>query len=157
MTIFEPSPHANRMLAVFRIVAGLIFMSAGTMKVFGYPPGPEPMAFDPFSQVGIGGLLEVFGGLAIVLGALTRPVAFILAGEMAVAYFQFHAPKGFFPTSNGGIPAVLYCFFFLYLMLAGAGAFSIDSMIARYKRDRRSRPPSDADDRLRTPSYAGPR
>lgn len=158
MSIFEPSPYANRMLAIFRIVAGVIFMSAGTMKLFGYPPGPMPMHFDPLSQVGIAAILETFGGLAIMLGAVTRPVAFILAGEMAVAYFQFHAPKSFFPTINGGIPAVLYCFFFLYLTLAGAGAFSIDSMIAHYKRDRRARPHgSAAGDHSQTPSYAGPR
>lgn len=132
--IFEPaqSPWTGRMLAIFRIVAGLIFFSAGTMKVFGFPPGPPEMpAFDPLTQVGIGGLLEVVGGLAIVLGLLTRPVAFVLAGEMAVAYFQFHAPASFFPTVNQGIPAILYCFLFLYLTFAGAGPWSLDALIAR--------------------------
>lgn len=121
------------MLAVFRIVAGLIFLSSGTMKVFGYPPHPavEMPPFDPLTQVGIGGLLEVFGGLAIVLGLFTRPVAFVLAGEMAVAYFQFHAPQSFFPTVNNGIPAILYCFLFLYLLFAGPGAWSLDALIAR--------------------------
>jgi putative oxidoreductase len=74
------------------------------------------------------------GGLCIVLGFLTRPVAFVLAGEMAVAYFQFHQPGGFFPTTNNGVPAVLYCFLFLYLMFAGAGVWSIDAMIARSRR-----------------------
>jgi len=123
------------MLSIFRIVAGLIFVSAGTTIVFGYPPGPSEMPpFDPLTQMGIGGLLEVFGGLAIVLGLLTRPVSFVLAGEMAVAYWQFHAPQSIFPTVNNGVPAVLYCFFFLYLMFAGAGSWSLDSVIA----DRRA-------------------
>jgi putative oxidoreductase len=134
--LFEPSPSpwTGRMLAVFRIVAGLIFISAGTMK-FGYPPGPPDMPpFDPLTQIGFGALLEVVGGLAIVLGLFTRPVAFVLAGEMAVAYWQFHAPASFFPTINQGIPAVLYCFLFLYLTFAGAGAWSLDALIARKRR-----------------------
>lgn len=123
------------MLAVLRIVAGLVFMSAGTMKVFGFPAGPHDMPpFRFLSQMGIGGLLEVWGGLAIVLGLFTRPGAFVLAGEMAVAYFQFHFPKSPFPTVNNGIPAVLYCFLFLYLMFAGAGAWSLDSWLARARR-----------------------
>lgn len=135
MSIFEParSPWPDRMLAVFRVVAGLIFVSAGTMKLFEYPPNPMPDAppIELFSQMGVGGVLEVVGGTLIVLGLLTRPVAFVLAGEMAVAYFQFHAPASFFPTVNGGIPAVLYCFFFLYLVFAGAGSWSVDAALAR--------------------------
>ena len=120
------------MLSVFRIVAGLIFVTAGTMKLFNYPPLPPGQPpIELMSQMGIGGILETVGGLAIVLGLLTRPVAFVLAGEMAVAYFQFHAPQAFFPTSNGGIPAILYCFFFLYLIFAGAGTWSLDARIAR--------------------------
>jgi Predicted membrane protein len=139
MSIFEPvaSLWASRVLSIFRIVAGLMFMSAGTMKLFGYPPSPVPMPpFHLMSQLGIGAILEIFGGLAIVLGLVTRPVAFVLAGEMAVAYFQFHFPRSFFPTTNNGMPAVLYCFFFLYLMFAGAGSWSIDAMIARSKREK---------------------
>jgi putative oxidoreductase len=134
MSIFEPArpPWPSRMLAIFRIVAGLVFMTAGTMIVFGSPPSPMPMPpFSVTSQIGIGGILELFGGLAIVLGVLTRPIAFVLAGEMAVAYFQFHAPQSFFPTVNNGVAAVLYCFFFLYLTFAGPGAWSVDSIIAR--------------------------
>jgi len=134
MSIFEPAkpPWPERMLAVFRIVGGLVFMTAGTTIVFGYPPGPVGMPpFSLTSQMGIGGILELVGGLAIVLGLFTRPVAFVLAGEMAVAYFQFHAPNSFFPTVNQGIPAIMFCFLFLYLMVAGPGAWSVDRALAR--------------------------
>jgi putative oxidoreductase len=142
MSIFEPSPRASRMLAILRIVAGLVFVSAGTMKLFNYPPSGQPGLPVPLaSQMGVGALLEVVGGLAIVLGLLTRPVAFVLSGEMAVAYFQFHFPQSFFPTVNNGIPAVLYCFLFLYLAFAGAGAWSIDEGLARSGRDRRGETP----------------
>lgn len=120
------------MLSILRVVAGLMFMSAGTMKLFGYPPGPGPMPpIEFWSQLGVGATLELIGGLAILLGLFTRPVAFVLAGEMAVAYFQFHAPRAFFPTTNNGVPAVLYCFLFLYLMFAGAGPWSMDALLAR--------------------------
>jgi putative oxidoreductase len=124
------------MLSIFRIVAGLMFASFGTTIVFGYPSMPGVPPFHLMSQLGIGGLLEVVGGLAIVLGVFTRPVAFLLAGQMAVAYFQFHAPKSFFPTVSQGVPAVLYCFLFLYLTLAGAGPWSVDAAIARSRRGR---------------------
>jgi putative oxidoreductase len=135
MSIFEASPWANRMLAVLRIVAGLVFVSAGTMKLFGHPPSPVPLPpIRLMSELGVGGILETFGGLAIVLGLFTRPVAFVLSGEMAVAYFQFHFPQSFFPTVNNGVAAVLYCFLYLYLTFAGAGAWSVDAMIARSKR-----------------------
>ena len=120
------------MLGVFRIVAGALFISFGTMKLFGYPPmppGQPPLVL--MSQVGIAGLLEFLGGIAITIGLFTRPVAFILAGEMAVAYFQFHYPQSFWPTSNMGTPAIMYCFVYLYLVFAGAGAWSVDEAIAR--------------------------
>ncbi|MEW5926776.1 MAG: DoxX family protein [Gemmatimonadota bacterium] len=138
MSIYEasPSPWTSRMLSIFRIVAGLIFITAGTMKIFGYPANPMPNAppIELTSQMGIGGLLEVVGGLLIVIGLFTRPTAFILSGMMAVAYFQFHAPQAFWPTVNMGVAAVLYCFFFLYLVFAGAGEWSVDAMIARSRR-----------------------
>ena len=92
--------------------------------------GPFPLA----SEIGIAGLLELVGGSLVTLGLLTRPVAFILSGEMAVAYFQAHAPRGFFPIANDGLPAVLYCFFFLYLVFSGAGVWSIDTLIANKRR-----------------------
>ncbi len=121
------------MLSIFRIVAGLVFFLTGSMKVLGYPEFPMPDAppIEPGSQMWIGGWLEVIGGAAILLGLLTRPVAFVLAGEMAVAYFQFHQPQAFWPTNNGGVAAVMYCFFFLYLVFAGAGPWSVDAAIAR--------------------------
>lgn len=137
MSIFEPhpSPGASRMLSIFRIVAGAAFVTFGTMKVFGYPPlPPGTPPFGLFSQAGIGGILEVVGGSAVTLGLFTRPVAFVLAGEMAVAYLQFHAPLSVFPSVNLGAPAILYCFFFLYLVFAGAGVWSIDALIARSRR-----------------------
>jgi len=140
MSIFDPArpPWPSRMLSVLRIVAGLMFVSFGTMKLFGFPPPPMPMPPIPLmSQMGVGGVLELFGGLAITLGFLTRPVAFVLAGEMAVAYFQFHFPQSFFPTTSNGVPAVLYCFLFLYLVLAGAGVWSVDAALARRRGGRR--------------------
>jgi putative oxidoreductase len=132
MSIFEPArdPWPGRILAIFRVVASLILITAGTMKIFGYPPSPVP-APPLLSQIGIGGLLELIGGALIVVGLFTRPTAFILSGMMAVAYFQFHAPGGFWPTVNMGVPAIMYCFFYLYLAFAGAGAWSIDGALAR--------------------------
>jgi len=127
-----PDPWPGRALALLRIVAGLVFISVGTMKMFGVPASPVPIPpFNPFTQLGLAALLEVFGGAAIVLGLLTRPVAFVLAGEMAVAYFQAHAPVSFWPSVNNGIPAILYCFLFLYLAAAGPGDWSLDRRLAR--------------------------
>lgn len=125
------------MLAVLRIVAGALFILFGTMKMFGWPPSPGPVPpIEPMSQLWIGALLEIAGGAAITLGLFTRPVAFVLAGEMAVAYFQFHHPQSFFPTVNGGIPAVLYCFLFLYLSFRGAGEWSVDRARSRHRVSR---------------------
>lgn len=127
-----PPPWPERVLAIFRIVAGLVFVSAGTTKLFGYPPSPMPMPpLDLLSQIGIGAILEAFGGAAVVLGLCTRPVAFVLSGMMAVAYFQFHFPQSFFPTVNNGTGALLFCFLFLYLAFAGGGAWSLDELISR--------------------------
>jgi putative oxidoreductase len=120
------------MLSILRIVAGVVFFTTGTMKLFNYPPMPPGMPpIELMSQMGIGGLLEVVGGVLFTIGLLTRPVAFVLAGEMAVAYFQFHHPQSFFPTVNNGVPAVLYCFIFLYFVASGAGVWSVDAAIAR--------------------------
>jgi putative oxidoreductase len=136
MSLFHVSRSAwaDYALGFFRITTGLVFISVGTMKVFGFPPSPMPVAL--WSQMGMGGLLEVVGGALIVLGLLTRPVAFILSGEMAVAYFQFHAPLSIYPTTNQGMPAILYCLFFFYLVFAGPGAWSLDAIIARRRTHR---------------------
>lgn len=134
MSIFEPapSPWPSRMLSVFRIVAAVVFISIGTMKLLGFPPPPAGMPpITPFSRLWIAGMLETFGGLAILLGLFTRPVAFVLSGEMAVAYFTSHFPQSVYPSTNMGTPAILYCFFYLYLVFAGPGVWSLDSAIAR--------------------------
>ena len=111
-----------RMLSVLRIMTGLLFLEHGTQKLFAFP-GPGP-ALTPLLVVQ--SLLELAGGVLIVIGLFTRPVAFILAGDMAVAYFMAHSPRGFFPTLNGGQLAILFCFVFLYLFVAGGGAWSVD-------------------------------
>jgi putative oxidoreductase len=134
MSIFEPSrsPWTGRMLSILRIVAGSVFITFGTMKLFNFPPLPAGMPPIPLmSQLGLAGTLESFGGLLIILGLFTRPVSFVLAGEMAVAYFRGHYPRSFWPTTNMGTPAILYCFIFLYFVFAGAGPWSVDAMIAR--------------------------
>jgi putative oxidoreductase len=126
-----PSNWAGRLLSLLRIVSGFLFMAHGTQKLFGWPTD-EPEATAPLlSLMGVAGLLEVFGGLLLMLGLFTRPVAFVLAGEMAVAYFMAHAPRGFWPILNRGEVAVLFCFVFLYLAAAGAGPWSLDERRAR--------------------------
>jgi putative oxidoreductase len=138
MSLYEPSPWSGRALAVLRIVTGILFITFGTMKLFGWPtPMPPGQEITLMSQMGIGSVMEVVGGALIVLGLFTRPTAFILAGEMAVAYFQFHAPQAFWPIANGGVSAVVYCFLFLYLAFAGAGEWSVDAAIARSRRNAR--------------------
>ncbi len=119
-------------LALLRVVAGLLFVQVGGMKLFGWFGGlPAGVTAHVFSQVWIGGVLEVFGGLAIMLGLFTRPVAFILSGEMAVAYWQFHAPHGAWPIQNNGEPAVLFCFIYLFMAAAGGGDWSVDGLLRR--------------------------
>ncbi len=115
--------------SVLRIVAAFMFMLSGTILLFAFPVGvpPNGVAVPWVSQLGLGGALEVFGGALLFAGLFTRPVAFLLAGEMAVAYFQFHFPKGFWPVVNGGVPAALYCFVWLYFSAAGAGPWSLDA------------------------------
>jgi putative oxidoreductase len=121
---------APYLLSLLRIVAAFMFILAGTTKIFAFPTGVPPNGGTVpwMSQVGVGGLLEVVGGLLVLLGLFTRPVAFILSGEMAVAYFQFHHPHSPWPVVNQGVPAVLYCFVWLYFSAAGAGPWSLDAL-----------------------------
>ena len=119
--------------AALRVVTGFLFLQHGYPKLFGSLPGSGE-SDGPRELLSIfwwSGLLEVFGGLLIMIGLFTRPVAFLLAGEMAVAYFWRHAPKNFWPGANGGELAALYCFVFLYLAAAGAGIWSADRALSR--------------------------
>lgn len=122
---------APRMLSVLRIVAALIFFAHGTEKLLGFPVADRVP--DAFTLGWFAGVLELFGGGLLVLGVFTRPVAFLLSGQMAFAYFIAHLPQSFFPSLNGGDAAILYCFVFLYLVFAGPGPWSVDAM-----RDKRS-------------------
>ncbi len=144
---------------LLRVVAGLLFFQAGGMKLFGWfggMPG-EPGGTAPLmSQIGIGAALEVFGGIAIMLGLFTRPVAFILSGEMAVAYWQFHAPNGTWPIQNHGESAVLFCFIFLYMAAQGGGDWSLDALIRRKREGGISSPPQHAVLSSDDPGRAGP-
>ena len=117
--------YAPHFLAILRIIAALLFIAHGTSKLFGWPS--DAMQPPLMSIFGLAAILEVIGGLLLLLGLFTRPVAFLLAGEMAVAYFTAHAPNDFFPVNNGGESAVLFCFVFLYLVFSGPGAWSLDS------------------------------
>jgi putative oxidoreductase len=119
---------APRALALLRIVAALLFMEHGTQKLLGFPPSDNPGP-PLFSLLGLAGVLELFGGILLLLGLFTRPVAFVLSGQMAVAYWMAHAPRAFYPVLNGGDAAILFCFVFLYLVAAGPGAWSLDNAI----------------------------
>ena len=122
---------------LLRVVAGLLFLQAGGMILFGWFGGmPGGQTVTLMSQTGIGGVLELVGGLLILLGLLAQPVAFILSGEMAVAYWQFHfAPHGGWPIQNQGMPAVLFCFIFLYMAAQGGGDWSLDALLRRKRGD----------------------
>jgi putative oxidoreductase len=117
---------APRVLSVLRIVAALLFMEHGMQKLLGFPPSPNPSPA-LLSISGIAGVLELFGGALLAAGLFTRPVAFILSGEMAIGYWMVHAPRSFFPILNGGDAAILYCFVFLYFAFAGGGPWGVDA------------------------------
>jgi putative oxidoreductase len=120
-----------RMLSILRIVLGLLYMEHGLAKILDFPHQPNHAAYALFTlNPGLQGLLELVGGLLLALGLFTRTVAFILAGDMAVAYFMVHAPRGFFPLLNGGELAIVYCFIFLYFWVAGGGEWSLDRLRA---------------------------
>jgi putative oxidoreductase len=129
-----------RLLSLLRIVTALLLLQHGTAKLFGFPHVAMFDGLKLFSLVGVAGILEFLGGLLLLLGLFTRPVAFILSGEMAAAYFIAHAQKSFFPILNGGELAVLYCFVLLYLAAAGGGAWSLGRRNERIRDG--SRPPS---------------
>lgn len=118
-------------LSLLRAVSGVLMMQHGLQKVFGLL-GKEAVP-TLASQAGVGGIIELTGGVLLLLGLFTRPVAFLLSGTMAVAYFQFHGPKGFWPVENGGELAALYCFVYLFISAAGAGPWSLDAVIGKGK------------------------
>ena len=123
---------------LLRIFAGFCFAQHGAQKLFGWfgGMGAEGGSAELFSLMGVAGVLEFFGGLAILIGVLTRPIAFVLAGEMAVAYFMAHFPRGFWPIESRGELAVLYAFIFLYLATVGAGKWSVDAMLTKSEHGR---------------------
>nr|WP_295663140.1 DoxX family protein [Polymorphobacter sp.] len=118
--------HAPKVLAALRVMTALLYVEHGMIKLFGFPAGAPPGKVPLMGLFGVAGVLEFVGGLLILLGLFTRPVAFLLAGQMAVAYFMAHAPSSPYPAINHGEPAILFCFIFLYLSVAGPGAWSID-------------------------------
>ncbi|KDR89862.1 DoxX family protein [Agrobacterium leguminum] len=118
------SRYRPQALGALRIMTALLFMAHGTQKLFGFPASQMEGSLPTLMLVAA--LLEFVGGILVLIGLFTRPVAFILSGQMAVAYFMAHAPSNFFPALNGGDAAILFCFIFLYLFVAGPGAFSVD-------------------------------
>lgn len=121
------SVYAPQVLAILRIMTGLLFLEHGTQKLFGFPPPMPGVPPELPPMLLAAGVLELVGGLLFIAGLFTRPVAFVLSGMMAVAYFIAHGSRGFFPALNGGDPAILFCFIFLYFACAGAGPWSVDS------------------------------
>ncbi len=123
--VWEP-----RMLSVLRFVAGLAFLDHGTAKLLGFPPVAMFAHLHLASLLGVQGVIELVGGALVCIGLFTRAAAFILSGDMAVAYFMVHFPKSFFPAVNGGDAAILFCFIFFYVFVAGPGVWSLDRLLA---------------------------
>lgn len=126
------SAWSPTVLGILRVVTGLLFLEHGAQKLLNFPAG-EHGGVELASLMGVAGGLELVGGALIVLGLLTRPVAFLLSGQMAIAYWSAHAPASPFPINNGGDAAILYCFIFLYLVFAGPGRFAVDDLIGARK------------------------
>jgi len=120
-----------RLLSILRIVVAALFLEHGTAKLLGFPHVAMFASLTPFSLIWVAGVFELVGGFLLLIGLFTRPVAFLLSGEMAVAYFYAHAPRAFFPVLNMGEPAILFCFVFLYFFFAGPGPWSLDAMMKR--------------------------
>lgn len=131
---------APRVLSILRFVAALIFFEHGTAKLFGFPPSEHSPTF--LSLPWIAGVLEVGGGALLMLGLFTRPVAFVLSGLMAFAYWLAHAPRSIYPLLNDGDAAILYCFIFLYLAFAGGGPWSLDAWLANNRNAATRKPPA---------------
>ncbi|RUX23996.1 DoxX family protein [Mesorhizobium sp. M2A.F.Ca.ET.042.01.1.1] len=126
MKLFESlAQFRPQALGVLRIMTALQFIEHGSQKLFNFPVSAQPHALTGLTTAA--GILEFGGGILLALGLFTRPVAFLLAGEMAIAYFMAHFPRDFFPANNGGDAAILFCFVFLYLFFAGSGAFALDN------------------------------
>jgi putative oxidoreductase len=142
---------APRVLSIVRFVVGLLFLEHGLTKLFGFPPSPMfahlhlSSLLGGFAPLWVQGVIELVGGVLVCVGLFTRPAAFILAGDMAVAYFVAHLPRSPFPELNGGDAAILYCFIFFYIFVAGPGSWSLDRLLWR--------PAISAE----TPAMAGPR
>lgn len=129
---YDAARYAPYVLAILRIMVALLFFEHGTSRLFGFPsPLPTPALF---SMYWFAGAIELVGGALVALGLFTRAAAFIMAGEMAFAYFISHAPNGFFPILNRGDGAILYCFVFFYLAFAGAGPWSLDAAIGKKRK-----------------------
>ena len=122
---------APRALSVLRIITGLMIIQHGMAKLLGFPVVANFANLNPLSLIGAAGFIELIGGALLIIGLLTQPVAFLVSGEMAFAYFMVHAPRSFFPLINGGTLAIMYCFTCLYLSTAGAGPWSVDAMMKR--------------------------
>jgi len=122
---------ASYLQSLLRMVSAIVFMLHGTQKLFGFPSATPLPPSRLLSLLGAAGILEVCGGALMAFGLFTRPVAFILSGEMAVAYFRQHAPRGFWPILNGGELAVLFCFLWLFFSAAGPGRISVDALIRK--------------------------
>jgi putative oxidoreductase len=129
MLLHKLDRYTPNVLAALRIVTALIFIPHGTQKLFGFPAPPASGLPALASLFGVGAVLELVGGILILVGLFTRPVAVVLAGEMAVAYWMFHAPRNLYPVLNGGDAAILYCFVFLLFVFTGPGSLSLDGTL----------------------------
>lgn len=123
-------------LTALRVVSGALFLAHGLVKVIGFPAGAQPGAQPLLSLFGTGGVIELVTGLLLIVGLFTRPAAFIASGQMAVAYWLFHAPANLYPAVNGGDAAILFSFIFLYIAAAGGGAYSLDALLAGERREK---------------------